>query len=155
MPDTDKHRKHGNSAAPYDGQVKRCDGEDVAEQEPHQIDPHPAHEGQDHQTDSQRGMRQQTKQRVGGQAGTALQQHQQQRDNDGDAEDGKGDVQLEQQRQRHTQQRRMRQRVTKIGKPAPDDETSQRSGHQRDTDPANNSAGEKIIKHRCPPRCHS
>ncbi len=100
-------------------------------------------------------MRQQTKQRVGGQAGTALQQHQQQRDNDGDAEDGKGDVQLEQQRQRHTQKGRMRQRVAKIGKPSPDDETAKRPGHQRDTDPAHDGAGEKIIKHRYRPRCHS
>ena len=73
-----QQRQDGSAAAPDDGQIHFGHGENVAEQEPHQIDPYPGHEGQDNKTDGQRRMCQQSQQRVRRQGCPPLQQQKQQ-----------------------------------------------------------------------------
>ena len=41
----------------------------------------------------------------------------------------------------------MRQRVTEIGKPPPDDETAKRAGHKGDPDTTDDGTKEEIVKH--------
>jgi hypothetical protein len=42
----------------------------------------------------------------------------------------------------------VRKRITKIGKPTPDDEAAKRSGYQGDADTGDNRPCDKVIKHR-------
>ena len=57
------------------------------------------------------------------------------------------DIQLEQQGQSDAKKGGMRERVTKIGKPAPDDKTAKRPGHQRNANSADNGSCKEIVKH--------
>ena len=50
-PQIDQRQQDKNAAAPDNVEIAFANGKDVAEQEADQIDAHPGHKGEDHQTD--------------------------------------------------------------------------------------------------------
>jgi hypothetical protein len=134
-------------ADPDHEKVAAPDGEDVAEEIPHQIHAHAGEEGHRDKPAGERGVGEHAEQRVHGDPAPGQARHGD-RHRQRHQRDAEKQRQIEGQRQRDAEDRRMRRGVAEIGHPPPHDEAPERPRGQRDADARQRGAGEEIVQHQ-------
>ena len=112
-----------------------------------QVESHGRHEGQDHQTEGETAMGEQAEQRVHRKSVAPFQEEHHQHDGGSADEDPDDQVQIHQDGKCNTEQGRVRDRLTEVGKPPPDDEATRRTGDQRQPDAGEQGASEEVVEH--------
>jgi len=123
------------------------DGQNVAEQIAHQVEPRAADQGRAEQPGGKGGMGEDAEQRIVGQQLLALHPDQQPGERERNQDDAHRQVDAEQDAERDAEQAAMGNAVAEHGEPLPDDEAAKRRGQKSDAEPGETGAQEKIVNH--------
>ena len=135
------------AASPDDGQIASRHPEDVPEEQSVQVEPNAGKEGEDYQSDGEAAMGEQTEQGVGRQRVAAFEVKHHYHDGASAGEDAGHQMNIEQDSERDPEQGGVRDRLSEVREASPHDETSRRSGDERQADTGEQSAGEEVVQH--------
>ena len=133
-------------------EVVGADGEDVAEQEGHQVDLGTTHQRRRDNADGERRMRQQAQQGIERNELLAAQRHEQHGDRQRHDQHAGRQVEREGKAEGDADEAGLRHRLAVVGHAAPHDEASERGRHHREAEPGEQGAHQERLAHVRPSR---